>query len=258
MLPFVDAVHLAVGRRARRRWQAQRLLLGRRELRGRGQEQRDGEQSAGHSAPPSASRQAPSRLALILNRPTGPPASSPTITATIAAMNPPSDQPKMTTMLCSSSRRPAAPHQKRDHGDRAEAAENAGRRGEQAIDQALALGEGLGWRKPPHAAVLAGRKFPKFAVTPCGVTQPWAERRSLASAFADAVGEPAVEKRLIGRAALGEAQVALALQSFERAQQDGLAAGLSAHREEARRARRACPCRCGRRARGRHSRRRCG
>src|SRR5205085_7336611 len=51
---------------------------------------------------PSASIEAPSRLAASLNRPTGPPARSPTITAIIAAMKPPSDQPKMVTMLCSS------------------------------------------------------------------------------------------------------------------------------------------------------------
>ena len=49
-----------------------------------------------------ASRLAPSRAALKLKRPTGPPASRPTMTATMAAMNPPSDQPKMMTMLCSS------------------------------------------------------------------------------------------------------------------------------------------------------------
>ena len=45
---------------------------------------------------------APVRVAVTLNRPTGPPARRPTITAVIAAMKPPSDQPKMTTMLCSS------------------------------------------------------------------------------------------------------------------------------------------------------------
>ena len=44
-------------------------------------------------------------------------------------------------------RRPAAPHQERDHGDGAGAAEHAGGGGEQAIDVALALGEGGGgWK----------------------------------------------------------------------------------------------------------------
>ena len=56
------------------------------------------------AAPVRASSEAPSRLAASLKRPTGPPARRPTITATIAAMNPPSDQPKMMTMLCSSDR----------------------------------------------------------------------------------------------------------------------------------------------------------
>src|SRR5206468_12607935 len=50
----------------------------------------------------SASTDAPSRPATSLKRPTGPPARRPTITAIIAAMKQPSDQPKITTMLCSS------------------------------------------------------------------------------------------------------------------------------------------------------------
>src|SRR3982751_3668401 len=43
----------------------------------------------------SASKEAPSRVAETLNLPTGPPASSPMMTAIIAAIKPPSDQPKM-------------------------------------------------------------------------------------------------------------------------------------------------------------------
>src|SRR5205085_10464924 len=50
----------------------------------------------------SVSSEAPSRVAATLNRPTGPPVSRPTITATIAAMKPRSDQPKMMTIECSS------------------------------------------------------------------------------------------------------------------------------------------------------------
>ena len=48
------------------------------------------------------------------------------------------------------------------------------------------------------------------------------------SEFADAVREPAVEECLIGGPALGEAQVALALQRFERAEENGLAAAFAA------------------------------
>ena len=59
-------------------------------------------------------------------------------------MKPPSDQPKMMTMLCSSARAPAAPHQQGDHGHGAGAAEHAGGGGEQAVDLALAFGEGPG------------------------------------------------------------------------------------------------------------------
>src|SRR4051794_966196 len=73
--------------------------------------QRDGEpgdalraQQAQRHHCSSASMIAPSRPALSLNRPTGPPASRPTMTAIIAAIRPPSDQPKMVTMVCSSSR----------------------------------------------------------------------------------------------------------------------------------------------------------
>src|SRR5207248_6155092 len=61
------------------------------------------EQAEKHHGCPSesASIEAPSLVAVILKRPTGPPARRPTITATMAAMNPHSDQPKITTMLCS-------------------------------------------------------------------------------------------------------------------------------------------------------------
>src|SRR6185503_1553194 len=52
------------------------------------------EAKQGHWGALSASKLAPSRFASTLNRPTGPPARSPTITTIIAAMNPPSDQPK--------------------------------------------------------------------------------------------------------------------------------------------------------------------
>ena len=44
------------------------------------------------------------------------------------------------------------------------------------------------------------------------------------SAFTNPVRQPAVEECLIGGPALGEAQVALALERLERAQQHGLAA----------------------------------
>src|SRR6185503_12681312 len=61
------------------------------------------ESKKGHGWPsPSASTVAPSRVALTFRRPTGPPVSRPTITTTIAAMKPPSDQPKMRTIECSS------------------------------------------------------------------------------------------------------------------------------------------------------------
>src|SRR5205085_8924664 len=50
----------------------------------------------------SASIDAPSRLAETLKRPTGPPASRPTMTTIIARMMPPRDQPKMATIVCSS------------------------------------------------------------------------------------------------------------------------------------------------------------
>ena len=52
--------------------------------------------------------------------------------------------------------------------------------------------------------------------------------RSRASALTDPVREPAVEKRLVGGTTLGQAEVTLALQRIERAQQNdvpGLAAG---------------------------------
>src|SRR5205085_12219958 len=49
-----------------------------------------------------ASIVAPVRFAASLKRPTGPPARRPTITTIMAAMKPPRDQPKMTTMLCCS------------------------------------------------------------------------------------------------------------------------------------------------------------
>jgi hypothetical protein len=63
----------------------------------------DVEQPEDHSpCSRSASNEAPSRLAVTLNRPTGPPASSPTITTIMAAMKPPKDQPKMVTIVCSS------------------------------------------------------------------------------------------------------------------------------------------------------------
>src|SRR5438067_1677820 len=54
------------------------------------------------------------------------------------------------------------------------------------------------------------------------VTQKSAQERSL---LTDSVRQPAVEERLIGRAALGEAKVTLALEGFERAQEDGFAVG---------------------------------
>ena len=50
-------------------------------------------------------------------------------------------------------RRPAAPHQERDHRDGAQAAEDPRSGGEQAVDQPLALGEGFG-RREPHAVTL--------------------------------------------------------------------------------------------------------
>src|SRR5690242_19658451 len=57
-----------------------------------------------HAPRLSASTVAPSRVASTLKRPTGPPASSPTMTTTMAAMKPASDQPKMVTIVCSSAR----------------------------------------------------------------------------------------------------------------------------------------------------------
>src|SRR4051812_13231865 len=52
------------------------------------------------------------------------------------------------------------------------------------------------------------------------------------SALTDSVREPAVEERLIGWAALGEAEVALALERLERAEQHRLAAVAAAGDEE--------------------------
>src|SRR5689334_13712889 len=62
------------------------------------------EESENHSGASSrsASNNAPSRLALSFNRPTGPPARRPAITTIMAAMKPPSDQPNMVTIVCSS------------------------------------------------------------------------------------------------------------------------------------------------------------
>src|SRR3569833_518090 len=57
-------------------------------------------------------------------------------------------------------------------------------------------------------------------------------RRKSRSSFTNPVGEPAVEKGFVGRAALGEAQEAFALQRLERAQQDGLTAWPAAFGEE--------------------------
>ena len=48
----------------------------------------------------------------------------------------------------------------------------------------------------------------------------------------DPVRQPAVEERLVGGPPLGQAEVAFALQGFERAHQHGLAARSAAHLEE--------------------------
>ena len=82
-----------------------------------------------------------------MKRPTGPPASSPTITTTIAAMKPPSDQPKMTRIKPLMLGGPAAPHEESDHRKRAGAAEHAACSRQQPVDVALSLGERAGWRE---------------------------------------------------------------------------------------------------------------
>src|SRR5690242_6546217 len=56
--------------------------------------------------------------------------------------------------------------------------------------------------------------------------------RGRESSLANTVREPAVEEGLIGWPALGEAQVAFALERLERAQQHGLAAAPAALGEE--------------------------
>ena len=71
------------------------------------------------------------------------------ITTTIAAMKPPSDQPKMATIVCSSARF-QPPHKERDHEACGDPAEHAGGRSEKAINVALALGEGAGRGKLSH------------------------------------------------------------------------------------------------------------
>src|SRR5205085_2103205 len=97
--------------------------------------------------------------------------------------------------------RPAAPHQQRDHGDGAGAAEHARGGGEQAVNVALALGEGQGRGKWFHVS----RSDSKVAKV---VTST----RARESVLTNPVRQPAVEKGLIGWAPLREAEVALALE----------------------------------------------
>src|SRR4029079_10466834 len=96
---------------------------------------------------------------------------------------------------------PAAPHQQRDHGDRAGAAEHARGGGEQTVNVALAFGEGHGWRERFHRHAFAGSRM--FAVT------------ARTSALTNPVRQPPIEEGLVGGAALRETQVTLALEGFE-------------------------------------------
>src|SRR6478672_13172043 len=84
---------------------------------------------------------------------------------------------------------PASPRQQRDHEACGGAAEHAASRCKQSVDITLALGEGRGRRKPVHLNL-------HVKVVKVGTST-----RARESALTNAVRQPPVEERLIGRSA---------------------------------------------------------
>src|SRR6185437_7251155 len=121
---------------------------------------------------------------------------------------------------------PAAPHQKRDHAHGGRAAKHARGCGEEPVNVALPFREGDGRWKWSHLFISDLTQ---------AIPTPFAEIRGLSDVsdsclqrFPDSpirFASHPIKERLIGWAALGEAEISLALERLEGAQQHGLTAG---------------------------------
>src|SRR6185437_11695486 len=123
-------------------------------------------------------------------------------------------------------RAPAAPHQKRDHAHGGRAAKHPRGGGEEPVNVALPFRERDGRWKWSHLFISDLTQ---------AIPTPFAEIRGLSDVsdsclqrFPDSpirFASHPIKERLIGWAALGEAEISLALERLEGAQQHGLTAG---------------------------------